>query len=134
QPGDLSIAGWQIMALKSGQMAGLDVPTITVKRAISFLDSCSSPEGGYGYTGPANSPRLTAVGLLCRQYMQNWGPSHPRMIQSINNIIKKNPPNKQDVYYYYYATQVMHHFGGEAWRDWNEQMREFLLKKQDSNN
>jgi hypothetical protein len=134
QPGDLSVAGWQIMALKSGQMAGLDVPTITVKRAVSFLDSCNSPEGGYGYTGPGNSARLTAVGLLCRQYMQNWGPSHPRMIQSINNIIDKNPPDKQDVYYYYYATQVMHHFGGEGWKKWNDSMREFLIKKQDGNN
>jgi len=133
-PGDLSVAGWQIMALKSGQMAGLDVPTVTVKKAVAFLESCCDTQTeGYGYTGPGGSNRLTAVGLLCRQYMQNWGPSHPRMIQSVNRYIKTNPPDKQDVYYYYYATQVMHHFGGEAWRDWNEKMREYLIKRQDAN-
>jgi hypothetical protein len=134
QPGDMSVQGWQIMALKSGQMAGLDVPTVTIKKAIAFLDSCCDANTeGYGYTGPGNSNRLTAVGLLCRQYMQNWGPSHPRMQASINRYIKTNPPDRQDVYYYYYATQVMHHYGGEDWKDWNEKMREFLIKKQDGN-
>ena len=44
-----------------------------------------------------------------------------------------NPTNSQDVYYYYYATQVMHHFGGEEWKKWNEKMREYLIKKQDGN-
>ena len=52
QAGDMSVAGWQIMAIKSGQMAGLDVPAVTVRKAIAFLDSCSHDEG-YGYNGPA---------------------------------------------------------------------------------
>ena len=38
--GDMSISGWQIMALKSAQMAGLDVPSIAVTRCKSFLESC----------------------------------------------------------------------------------------------
>ncbi len=134
QPGDMSISGWQIMAIKSAQMAGLDVPTVTVVRAKSFLNSCANADEGYGYVaGGGSSPRMTAVALLCRQYMDNWGPSHPRMIKAIDRHIKTNSPDRQDVYYYYYATQVMHHFGGEAWRDWNEKMREALIQKQDGN-
>ena len=133
-PGDMSISGWQIMALKSGQMAGLDVPSVAVSRSKSFLNSCCGPSEGYGYiAGSGSTPRMTAVGLLCRQYMENWGPSHPRMIKAIGQYIKANPPDRQDVYYYYYATQVMHHFGGEEWRNWNEKMREFLIKGQDKN-
>ncbi len=135
QPGDLSVSGWQIMALKSGQMAGLDVPSVAVRKAVAYLDSCCSADEGYGYTGPGASNRMTAVGLLCRQYMQNWGPSHPRMIKSVNRFIKTSPPGpaNQDVYYYYYGTQVMHHFGGEDWRNWNEKMRDYLVKKQENN-
>ena len=133
-PGDMSISGWQIMALKSGQMANLDVPSITVSRAKSFLNSCVAPNESYGYlAGTPGTPRMTAVALLCRQYMENWGPSHPRMIKSIVTQIKTNPPDRRDVYFYYYATQVMHHFGGEEWRDWNTVMRESLIKKQDLN-
>ncbi len=35
------------------------------------------------------------------------------------------------MYYYYYATQVMHHFGGEPWQNWNPRMRDMLVAKQD---
>ena len=55
------------------------------------------------------------------------------MQKSIDKHIKTNPPDRQDVYYYYYATQVMHHFGGEAWKTWNEKMREQLIAKQEKN-
>jgi hypothetical protein len=134
-PGDLSVSGWQIMALKSGMMSGLDVPTITVARAKKYVQStCHEPSEGYCYVGN-NGPtyRMTVVGLLCRQYLENWGPSHPRMIKAIQGYIKAHPPTTPDVYYYYYATQVMHHFGGEEWRNWNEKMRDQLVKKQDGN-
>lgn len=130
---DMSVSGWQMMALKSGQMAGLVVPDNTIKKAKSFLaDSCGKTDEGYPYnTGGPSTYRMTAVGLLCRQYMENWGPSNPSMIKAIKNFIQTTPPTTPDVYYYYYATQVMHHFGGKDWRDWNEKMRETLIKKQD---
>ena len=28
----------------------------------------------------------------------------------------------------------MHHFGGQDWKEWNEKMRDYLIKKQDLNN
>jgi hypothetical protein len=134
QPGDLSISGWQMMALKSAQMAGLDVAPIAIARAKSFLNSSANADEGYSYIpGSGSTARMTAVGLLCRQYMENWGPSHPRMIKAIQTQIKQNPPDRQDVYYYYYATQVMHHFGGEEWKTWNDKMREYLISKQEKN-
>ncbi len=132
EPGDLSISGWQMMALKSAQMAGLTVPTLTIARAKSFLNVSSNADEGYSYIpGTGSSPRMTAVGLLCRQYMDGWGPSHPRVIKAIQNHINQNPPDRQDVYYYYYATQVMHHFGGTEWKAWNDKMREYLIEKQE---
>jgi hypothetical protein len=130
---DLSISGWQIMALKSGQMAGLVVPVVSIERAKTFLKITCNADDGHGYTpGAGSTPRMTAVGLLCRQYIENWGPSNPQLIRAIKGYLRTNPPDRQDVYYYYYATQVMHHFGGDEWRDWNEKMREYLIKKQDT--
>jgi hypothetical protein len=137
QAGDTSVTGWHIMALKSAQMAGLDVPEITMKKAQRYLDSCCAPsDEGYGYVGPGSTPTMTAVGLLCRQYLQSWGPQNIRLIKAIDNHIKPQMgpggPRKH-IYLYYYATQVMHHFGGEAWKQWNEPMREFLVNTQDKN-
>jgi hypothetical protein len=41
-----------------------------------------------------------------------------------------NGPSKNDEYYNYYATQVMHHWGGEAWTKWNDVMRDQLIETQ----
>ena len=122
EPGDTSVVGWQVMALKSGQLARLDVPESTINKAIQYLDNACNPKNeGYGYVGRGSTPTMSAVALLCRQYIQFWGPNNPRMITAIERNIKPVPPGaKKDIYYYYYATQVMHHFGGESWKNWNE--------------
>jgi hypothetical protein len=135
QAGDTSVTGWHIMALKSGQMAGLDVPEATMRKAMRYLDSCcDTANEGYGYVGVGSTPTMSAVGLLCRQYLQSWGPQNIRLIKGIDNNIKPLQPGTKNIYFYYYATQVMHHFGGESWKAWNSKMRDFLVKTQDSDN
>ena len=37
------------------------------------------------------------------------------------------------MYYNYYATQVLRHYGGEDWTNWNEVMREYLIETQSKN-
>ena len=34
------------------------------------------------------------------------------------------------MYYNYYATQVMHHWGGDEWANWNGVMRDQLIRTQ----
>ncbi len=133
EAGDLSVSGWQIMALKSAQMAGLDVPAVTFRKAERFLDHCCDKANeGYGYTGAGSTPTLSSVGLLCRQYLQGWGPRNLRLINGVANNVAIAPGAKKDVYYTYYATQVMFHFGGETWTNWNTKMRRVLLDSQES--
>jgi len=118
------------MGLKSGQMAGLSVPNATLKGAEKFLDSVMDSGGGYGYTGPQVTPTMTAVGVLCRQYL-GWTPRNLMLVNGVAQL-KKTPPGSFDtMYYYYYATQVMHHMGGEAWDTWNKKMRDMLVAGQD---
>jgi len=133
--GDLSIFGWQCMALKTGQAAGLDVPRVNIARAKSFIEGvCNKKDEGYCYVANGDStPTMTAVGVLCRQHQENWGPSHPRLRQAVDGIIKTNPPNPSDVYYTFHATQVMFHDGGNGWNAWNDQMRSFILEQQERN-
>jgi hypothetical protein len=133
--GDTSVTGWQVMALKSAQMAGLDVPEVTMRKAQRFIDSVCAESKDEGYTylasGGGSSPAMSAVGLLCRQYLQSWGPQNIRMIKGVENHIKAQGFKAKDMYYSYYATQVMHHFGGQAWKDWNDKMRAVLVRDQD---
>ncbi len=135
--GDTSVTGWQVMALKSAQMAGLDVPELTMRKAQRFLDSvcAEGKDEGYTYmTGGGSTPAMSAVGLLCRQYLQSWGPQNIRMIKGVDKHIKAQGFKSKDMYYSYYATQVMHHFGGQAWKDWNDTMRTTLIREQDKGN
>jgi len=133
--GDTSVTGWQVMALKSGLMCGLVVPAASLRKAQNYLQEevLHGASEGYGYLdGKFGTKTMTAVGLLCRQYLQGWGSQNPRMIKGVDNYIKPNYPKEQvkDVYYYYYATQVMHHFGGDDWKSWNKVNRDLLVKTQ----
>ena len=134
-PGDLSVHGWFVQALKSGYLAGLNIPQATWAGVNNFLDSVSTPDGGgYGYQQPQPAPTVTAVGLLCRQYM-GWGPRSPGLTKGAEYLKKLPPsPNFRNMYYYYYATQVMYHLSQhnpEGWKQWNEKMRDMLVDSQD---
>jgi len=128
QPGDTSAVGWQLMALKSGNMAYLEVNPLTIKKAVEFLDSVQANGGAsYGYTGPGNGAATSAVGLLCRMYL-GWKKDHPGLQAGAERIAKSGP--SKDLYFSYYATQIMHHMEGEMWISWNNKMKKMLLESQ----
>jgi hypothetical protein len=136
QPGDTSVVGWQLMALKSGHMAYLQVPPQTIKRAGDFLDEVQDNDGAsYGYTGPGARPSMTAIGLLCRLYL-GWETTDARiqtgvrMLENVGPSTDKKGPDRNNMYYNYYATQLMHHVGGYPWQQWNKIMRDYLVKCQ----
>lgn len=130
QPGDTSVVGWQLMALKSGHMAYLQVPPNTVAGAIKFLNTVQT-EGGakYGYADPGGKPSTTAIGLLCRMYL-GWKKDEPALARGAE-YISNIGPSQTDHYYNYYATQIMHHYGDEYWPKWNNVMREQLVNSQE---
>lgn len=149
QPGtqsDLSVTGWVLMALKSGRMAGIPVPSPVFARIEAFLDTvsrsdplASAPRGSrYVYEAPdvfnrEAVPTLTAVGLLCREYL-GWKTSDRRLTKGIDFLLRHPPEwrrGKQDVYYWYYATQACLHAGGPSWPKWNLVMREMLPAQQE---
>jgi hypothetical protein len=126
--GDTSILGWQLMALKSGNMAYLSVNPATVKNAIKFLDSVEEDSGAfYGYRAPGKGHGTTAVGLLCRMYL-GWKKDNPALQRGVAFLAQKGPTN--DLYYDYYATQIMHHIEGDVWQAWNAKMKKMLLDTQ----
>ncbi len=134
--GDTSVVGWQLMALKSGQMAYLYVPARTFELTGVYLDRAQGDELGARYSyqpGGGATPAMTAEALLCRQYL-GWPKDHPGLKAGAEYLVEQHPPRAQDpnIYYWYYASQVMHHLGGEAWRRWNEKMQKVLLDTQET--
>ncbi|RMF44263.1 MAG: squalene--hopene cyclase [Planctomycetota bacterium] len=125
---DLSVTGWFVMALQTGRMAGLQVDEEKLQSVSKFLDTVSHEDQAlYAYTEiEPPSLSMTAEGLLCRIYL-GWPRTHPALIRAIQEGLLPARPSVDDtdfsVYYWYYATQVLHHFGGRPWQQWNDAMK-----------
>jgi len=129
EPGDTTVTGWMLMALKSGQMAKLNIPSPEIFAAQKFLDSVQNKDGSqYGYLDRKPKPATSAVGLLCRMYT-GWRRTNPALVKGAAQL-GKSGPSKDNIYFDYYATQVLYHFAGPEWDDWNRKMREMLIKTQ----
>jgi hypothetical protein len=140
QAGDTSVTGWQLMALKSAQMSGLNVPRQTLTLCERFLDSVedATNKGRFKYTADASpTPVMSSVALLCRQYL-GVNPRNPALLNGCKYLLDSNMPGtSNNIYYEYYATQVLHHMGGESWQQWNEGkgqapgIRNYLIARQE---
>jgi len=141
KPGDMSVTGWYVMALKTAEMAGIEVPAATFEAVSGFLDSVANENGSrYGYRRdsplkPASpmTAAVTAEGLLCRQYL-GWPQHDPRLLEGFELLMAEKifdfHGDSKDVYAWYYITQVAHNLEGEAWRQWNDRLREVLPREQ----
>ncbi len=146
---DTSVSGWMMMALKSGELAGLEVKATTYRGIDRWLELAQqSPDrpDRYRYNpfapdtntqrhGKIPTPTMTAVGMLMRMY-SGWRRDNQAM-QSAADYLLQYPPAlgskrspKRDGYYWYYATQVMFHMGGEHWEQWNQHLNPLLLRSQ----
>ncbi len=144
QESDTSVSGWHTMALKSAQMAGVEVPTESLARVSGWLDLAQGSDGSrYRYNpyalendaqrqGRVPSLAMTAEGLLMRLYLGR-DRAHPEMLAGAD-YLRQNLPGESgtpnDVYYMYYATQVMFQMQGDHWQDWNTKLRPLLEKNQ----
>ncbi len=146
---DTSVTGWMVMALKSGELADLEVPEETYVGIHNWLDRarasasepyifCYNPYAPDTTTqrrGRKPTTTMTSVGLLMQLYLGSRR-DHPLMSQGADVLLKSlpaigTPTNPQrDTYYWYYATQVMFHMGGQHWKTWNEHLHPLLINSQ----
>ena len=127
--GDLSIVGWQVMALRSAASSDLQINRHDVVRMDKFLNTQMSADGsGYGYRSQKPTPTMTAIGLLMRIY-RGWSVDDPRIQRGMFSLIE-NQPSKNDMYFNYYATQAIFYSKSSFWPKWNTAIREYLISTQ----
>lgn len=152
---DTSVTGWMVMALQSAKNAELDVPQDCLDRISLYLDKAAlgtepliNPMTGevltaakarsdfgskYAYQPGLDHDRvMTAEGLLCRMYL-GWTHNDPRLMSGCEWLLANHPPkwSDRDVYFWYYATQTMFHMEGKFWKDWNDQLKQMLVFRQE---
>ena len=131
---DTSVSGWQLMALKSGQMAGLKIPASAYKGVETWLASVENKDapGRFRYHPSTEvTETMTAEGLLMRQYL--GADRTDSAVQAGASYLRQRLPRSdvRNSYYWYYATQVMFHLQGEHWQEWNAALRELLVQTQE---
>jgi hypothetical protein len=144
QYSDTSVTGWQLMALKSAQMAGLDVPQTTLDRIRGWLDQAEGPgrDGHYAYNPwgddaegkrdfRAPSLAMTAEAMLMRMYLGQRR-TDGRLMRGAEYLAANLPEvgtrqnSTRDCYYWYYATQAMYEMQGSFWPAWQGRLNPLL--------
>ncbi len=141
EEGDTSVLGWQLMALKSAELAGLKVNPAALQGTKKWLASVSQSvpggsSGGLGngqfayQPGGAPTPTMSSVGLLCGQYL-HAGRQDPVIVGGVQYLLANQPDTQaRNVYYWYYASQVMHNMFDKDWDTWRRKMRHVLVTTQ----
>ena len=130
--GDTSQLGWQLMALKSAELAGIEIPEATWQGAKRYLNSVSvGPNAAYASYRPGQRPSapMTAEALACWQFL---GIRDANREQASSQFIVESPPGhgRDNFYYWYYATLAMSNLQNDDWTTWNAALQEALLRKQ----
>ncbi|MFH1969463.1 MAG: prenyltransferase/squalene oxidase repeat-containing protein [Verrucomicrobiota bacterium] len=132
---DTSVTGWQILALKSAQIAGFAVPDQTFKWMDLWLDKVRQGNDGglYSYKpGHVVTPVMTAEGAFCQLFMGEQASARAQA-ESVAFIMQNlpvwNPESRSvHIYYWYYATLTMYLSGAKEFEAWNSALTKALLQ------
>lgn len=131
--GDTSQLGWQVMALKSAQLAGIEIPPETRNGMIRFLKNVASGRhGGLASYKPGHrvTHPMTAEALVCRQFI-GIGRDSLASNEAGDYVLTLLPGEGDDnVYYWYYGTLGMFQLQGQHWKTWNKALQDSLLGTQ----
>lgn len=129
---DLSVTGWQVMALRAARSAGCDVPAAAIDRAVAYVKRCAARGGGFGYQpgGGPNNPR-TGCGILA---LELCGEHRAEEALAGARYLSANPPRWGTQYFFYevyYGPQALFQVGDEFFRDYQSRLVPILLEHQE---
>jgi hypothetical protein len=128
-PGDTTLTGWQLMSLFAARRCQVGLPSPTLPRAKRFIQSTSSDESySFGYQRPPGEPTTTAIGMTMMLYLGDTPQGTP--FDSAITRMATRGPTLTNVYHDYYATLLLHHVRHRMWDQWNEKLRDHLVRTQ----
>jgi len=148
---DLSVSGWMLIALRSGQLAGITVDPVVVTRVRTLLDASAAADAvgdiattrfTYNVRDPQQRPSalstacMTALGTLM-QLHTGTPVDDPAVARAARALAGFEPgygtprDRRRDAYYWYYASQVLVHTGGPDWERWYAALCRLLDDRQE---
>ena len=150
----VSVTSWQVMALESARIGGLEVPAEALHAAEEFLAGAwdgrrqafryshdpARLNSGYPIL-PASTPAaLFALSLLGNDISSSeLAPARRFVLQRAPFDYRYNGADdfvengRGNLYFWYYSTLAMFRVGGSEWARWNAAMKSTLLESQSPN-
>jgi hypothetical protein len=153
KPGDndTAVTGWMVMALRSAEVAGLDIDREAYAGALAWLDKVTEPEfGRAGYTARGNGPvrpqelmdafpsdkseSLTAQAVVAR-LMCGQKIDHDLVRKGLA-LCDRLPPQWDraagtiDFVYWYFGTLAAQRAGGDQWKRWSDALTDSVAAYQ----
>lgn len=129
---DLSVAGWQLMALRAAKNVGCDVPQDRIDAAVKYVRRCHDIRtGAFKYTvnGPTTVP-CTGVGILCLELSGKELHLCDECLRAGSYLLKNplQPGSAHFFYGVYYTSQAMFQLGDNYWKTYREKLHDMLLR------
>lgn len=130
---DLSVTGWQLLALRSAKNIGCDVPAGNIEDAVEYVRRCAQgTTGGFGYQPSAgSSPVLTGTGLTALQACGSLTEEESQRGTRYQMMRALRPQDPWYFYGVYYCSVSGYKLGDEAWKELKPPLFETLLNAQD---
>ncbi|HEX4589300.1 MAG TPA: prenyltransferase/squalene oxidase repeat-containing protein [Gemmataceae bacterium] len=131
---DLSVTGWQLLALRAAKNVGCDVPASAIEKAVGYVRRCyDENQGTFTYTvrGSRTVP-CAGTGILG---LELCGRDLHRCRESLRAgaYVLRHPPTFQEqhcFYGLYYCSQAMFQLGDNYWTAYRGRLHELLLPNQ----
>lgn len=132
---DISVTGWQLMALRAAANCGATVPAGSLEAGREYVRRCAhkGSQGGFTYQAGHGEPSAarTGTGILSLEMLGEH--ASPEALKG-GDYLLKNPvtePN-QGYYFYtvYYVSQALNQLGGKYWEQGYPKLRDALLAAQ----
>ena len=135
--GDISVTGWQLMALRAAKNLGCDVPPGAIEDAVEFINRChDSYTGGYRYQpGSRLTLACTGTSILALELCGKQFHRSETSLKAGAFLLKNDLSRSQAHYYYgiYYCSQAMFQLGDNYWNSFRTRLHEQLLPNQNPN-
>ena len=134
---DMSVSGWQILALRAAKNLGCDIPGQRIELAMKFVEQCREPmSGGFSYVpGVPPSQACTGTGILALELCGKER-HHSREALQGGAYLLKHTLQLTDPYFHYaayYTSQAMFQLGGNYWTIHRTHLHKALLSSQQQN-
>lgn len=134
---DLSVSGWQLLALRAARNLGCDVPAERIDHAMHFVMQCRElRSGAFTYMpGSMATSACTGTGVLALELCGKER-HHSREALLGGSYLLKNPLRLDETNFFYtayYSSQAMFQLGGNYWGVFRPNLHKVLLGSQQQN-